>query len=123
MLFLPAAYADNTITLTSPNAQDGGEFGASVAINEGDPIVVVGAPSETANALSFAGHAYVFDATDASLINTLTSPNATPGNFGWSVSISGTVVVVGAPLETANALSLAGHAYVFDATGGSPITT
>src|SRR5436853_397992 len=123
MMFLPAAYADSTITLTSPNAQPAGQFGSSVAINEGDPIVVVGAPFETANALSHAGHAYVLDTTTG-LITTLTTPNAqTGGLFGISVSISGTTVVVGAPDETANALPRAGHAYVFDTTDGSLTTT
>jgi len=126
MLFLPAAYADSTITLTSPNAQSSGIFGNSVAINEGDPLVVVGAPRETGNAVPAAGNAYVLD-TSTGLITTLTSPNAqtssTGHGFGYSVSISGTTVVVGAPDETANALSEAGHAYVFDATDGSLITT
>src|SRR6267143_28954 len=125
MLFLPAAYADSTITLTSPNAQNAGHFGFSVGINEGDPIVVVGAPDETANAVPLAGHAYVLD-TATGLITTLTSP--TPqfadfeDGFGFSVAVSGTTVVVGAPDETANALSGAGHAYVFDATDGSLIS-
>jgi hypothetical protein len=123
MLFLPAAYADSTITLTSPNAQHVGLFGFSVAINQNDPIVVVGAPFETANAQSEAGNAYALDTTTG-LIATLTSPNAQiTGRFGYSVSISGTTVVVGAPFETANALPAAGHAYVFDATDGSLITT
>ena len=126
MLSLPAASADSTITLTSPNAQTSGWFGFSVAINEGDPIVVVGAPQETANTVPLAGHAYVLDTTTG-LITTLTSP--TPQStvfgrgFGYSVSVSGTTVVVGAPGETANALSEAGNAYVFDATDGSLITT
>jgi hypothetical protein len=126
MLFLPAASADSTITLTSPNAQTSGRFGYSVAINEGDPIVVVGAPGETANALPQAGHAYVLDTTTG-LITTLTSPTPQQSfygyGFGYSVAVSGTTVVVGAPYETANAVSGAGHAYVFDATDGSLITT
>jgi hypothetical protein len=122
MLFLPAASADSTITLTSPNAQLNGIFGSSVAINENDPIVVVGAPGETANAQVGAGNAYALNTTTG-LITTLTSPGPTPGNFGDSVSVSGTTVVVGAPHETANALPQAGNAYVFDATDGSLITT
>jgi WD40 repeat protein len=126
MLFLPASYADSTITLTSPNAQNDGQFGYSVAINEGDPIVVVGAPDETASAVPAAGNAYVLDTTTG-LITTLTSPAPLSGffedGFGASVSISGTTVVVGAPVETANAAGNAGHAYVFDATDGSLITT
>src|SRR5207245_5975821 len=44
------------------------------------------------------------------LITTLTSPNG-GGWFGYSVAISGTNVVVGAPAENA------GHAYVFTTTG------
>src|SRR2546427_400096 len=127
ILFLPVAYADNTITLTSPNAQTNGRFGQSVAVNEGDPIVVVGAPDESAGtpAEPLAGHAYVLDTT-IGLITTLTSP--TPelaGEFGFSVAVSGTTVVVGAPLESAGtpAQMVAGNAYVFDATDGSLITT
>jgi hypothetical protein len=109
-------------TLTSPNAQGDAEFGFSVAVS--CTTVVVGAPFETANALLVAGHAYVFDATDGSLITTLTSPNAqNGGRFGYSVAVSGTTVVVGAPDETANALPRAGHAYVFDASTGSPIAS
>jgi hypothetical protein len=109
-------------TLTSPSPQAVGRFGYSVAIS--GTTVVVGAPLQTANALLAAGHAYVFDATDGSLITTLTSPTSQiDGEFGTSVSISGTTVVVGAPQETANPLSNAGHAYVFNATDGSLITT
>jgi len=125
MLSLPTAYADNTVTLTSPNAQNIGRFGTSVAINENDPIVVVGASTEIANAVPSAGHAYVVDTTTG-LITTLTSPTPKSAGyfgFGFSVSISGTTVVVGAAEETANALLAAGHAYVFDATDGSLITT
>ncbi len=47
-------------TLTSPNAQTNGEFGYSVAVNEGDPIVVVGAPVESGGGSPAGGHAYVF---------------------------------------------------------------
>ncbi|MGI0079466.1 MAG: FG-GAP repeat protein [Nitrososphaerales archaeon] len=43
----------------------------------------------------------------------MTSPNVqTNGNFGLSVAISGTTIVVGAPFETVSGLSAAGHAYV-----------
>ena len=60
VLFLPVAYADNTITLTSPNAQTNGRFGTSVAVTEIDPIVVVGAPVESGGGSQAGGHAYVF---------------------------------------------------------------
>ncbi len=108
-------------TLTSPTPQLNGDFGLSVAVS--GTTVVVGAPGESAGtpAQTQAGHAYVFDATDGSLITTLTSPTPqTGGQFGFSVAVSGTTVVVGAPLESAGtpAQPFAGNAYVFDASAG-----
>ncbi len=106
------------LTLTSPKAQSGGEFGRSVAVSGG--VAVVGAPDETASGLRFAGHAYIFNATNGGLISTLTSPNAqSGGEFGSSVAISSSVVVVGAPDENVSA----GHVYIFNATTGSLINT
>jgi hypothetical protein len=119
-----AASGSLVSTLTSPNAAAGGNFGRSVAISDGDPTVVVGAPGETASLMSGAGHAYVFDAASGSLVSTLTSPNAEAnGGFGLSVAISDPTVVVGAPGETANLSTGAGHAYIFDAASGSLVST
>jgi WD40 repeat protein len=109
-------------TLTSPNAQISGLFGYSVSTS--GSTVAVGALDETANANAYAGRAYVFDATDGSLITTLTSPYAQLfGQFGVSVSVSCTTVVVGAFGETANGQVFAGHAYSFDAATGFLTTT
>jgi outer membrane protein assembly factor BamB len=105
-------------TLSSPNPSGGG-FGSSVAIS--DITVVVGAPYEDDGTNGAAGHAYVFDATTGDRIQTLTSPNPQPsGVFGLSVAVfvDDATVVVGAPGET-----VGGHAYVFDATSGSLIST
>jgi hypothetical protein len=114
--------SDQVITVKSPNAQALGAFGSSVAMNR--YAVVVGAPGETAGGYSSAGNAYVFNATTGALITTLTSPNAqTNGCFGQSVAISGSTVVVGAYCETADGYSLAGNAYVFNATTGALINT
>jgi len=117
MVFSPYAPLQNftNLTLTSPNAQLGGAFGYSVAASGN--IVVVGA-------IFREEHAYVFDAKNGALMNTLTSPDSQPfGGFGVSVAASGNIVVVGANLETANGQSEAGHAYVFNATNGSLIST
>ena len=117
ILFLPVAYADNTITLTSPNAQTGGDFGSSVAVS--GTTVVVGAPLESAGtpAQPLAGHAYVFDASTGFLTpTTLTSPNAQiDGFFGSSVAVNegDPIVVVGAPDESGGGSPAGGHAYVF----------
>src|SRR2546428_12608279 len=54
---------------------------------------------------------------------TFNSPNAQPdGYFGFSVAVSGTSMVVGAPQEYANGLFHAGHVYVFS-TAGSLLAT
>jgi hypothetical protein len=102
-------------TLTSPNAQTNGYFGGSVGVS--GTKVVVGALTEDASGIASAGHAYVFKAASGTLISTLTSPNGQiDGNFGSSVAISGTTVMVGADFETASGHSEAGHAYVFQLT-------
>ncbi len=105
-------------SLTSPNAQIGGEFGSSVAVRGN--IMVVGAPSETANGQRAAGHAYAFNAKTGDLISTLTSLNVQSfGLFGSSVASSGNILVVGAPGETAGA----GRAYTFNTETGALIST
>jgi large repetitive protein len=109
------------ITLTSPNAQKGGNFGRSVAIS--GTTVVVGAVLETASGKAGAGHAYTFNATTGDLIWTLTSPNThKDGEFGDSVAVSGTTVVVGAPGETVSGENGAGHAYTFSTVTGDLIS-
>ncbi len=54
---------------------------------------------------------------------TLTSPNAQfVGLFGWSVAVSGNVVVVGAPYENASGYYYSGHAYIFNSKTGALIS-
>ena len=104
--------------LISPNVQMGGRFGWSVAMS--GETAVIGAPDETFRSQGTAGRAYVFDAATKKLITSLGSPNPQgDGFFGWSVGISGSVVIAGAPLESANGSSFAGRAYTFDATTGA----
>ena len=110
----------NEITLTSPNAQAVGEFGWSVAIS--GKTVAVGAVNENGG-VSFAGRAYTFASKTGQLGNTLTS--RTPqknGGFGYSVAVSGSVVVIGAPDESASGLSSAGNVYVFNSKTDTWIT-
>lgn len=88
-------------------------FGSSVAISGG--TVVVGAP----DAASFAGRAYVFTKTAAGWKQTAVLKEQDPvsgGNdeFGTSVAVSGTTIVVGAPgHQHGNGF---GEAYVFAKT-------
>jgi len=99
-------------TLTSPNPERSGEFGLSVAANGTD--AVIGAPSETADGVAGAGHAYIFNTTTGLLLMTLTSPAAQSyGGFGSSVAASSRLVVVGADDEEAGGALKGGHAYAF----------
>jgi hypothetical protein len=105
-------------TLTSPDAQTGGLFGGSVAINGN--LIVVGASNESTSY----GKAYVFN-TMGGLVSTLSSSNPQPfGNFGESVAISGKTVVVGQPQTTdPEAINLGGgfpgEAFLFNTNGTS----
>lgn len=112
-------------TLTSPNAQKDGFFGASVAVS--GTTAVVGASGEIVKGASAAGHAYEFNAKTGTLIRTLTSPIAPKyvddGGFGYSVFISGTTVIVGGYGESADGFSEAGHAFTFNAKTGALIST
>ena len=112
------AYVFNAITgaiistLTSPDPQSSGGFGYAVTLRDQTPVV--GAPFESAGGQASAGHAYVLDATTGALVSTLTSPiPQTDGCFGSSVAARNKIAVVGAPGETANGQSGAGHAYIF----------
>ncbi len=114
------AYIYNTTTwkliqnLTSPNAQDYGYFGISVAIS--GKLAMVGA-ADNADGYSHAGHVYVYSAATWKLLQNLTSPNVQSGGyFGLAVAISGKLAIVGASYETAHGHSQAGHAYVYNAT-------
>jgi hypothetical protein len=97
-------------TITTPNPQNSGFFGMSVATN--GMYIIVGT-AENSNGNSFAGRAYVFTAS-GNLVTTLTSPNSQKdGVFGSSVAINGICIVVGAAGEDSGVYSAAGNAYVF----------
>lgn len=110
--------------LKASNAGPGFSFGWSVAVF-GD-TVIVGSPHDSASAVS-AGAAYVFVRSGTNWTEQAYLKASSPGEwdgFGWSVSVSGDTVVVGAPSEDSNASGVngdqsnnsayeAGSAYVF----------
>ncbi|MGO9111032.1 MAG: putative Ig domain-containing protein [Thermoguttaceae bacterium] len=102
----------------SDGAPDEG-FGQSVAVSGN--TIVVGAPYITVDSNIVQGAAYVFSDSGAGWVQVakLTASDSVPGdNFGWSVSISGNTVVVGAPGTTVGYGSLyQGAAYVFTEPG------
>ncbi len=117
-----AAIASPVIELSSRNVQASGFFGTAVAVS--GTTVVVGAPDENASGHLNSGHVYIFNSKTGAATLTLTSPHPQHnGEFGLSVAVSGTTVVVGAPGETASGQAGAGHAYTYNATTGKLIKT
>lgn len=102
-------------TLASPNAAEYGAFGQSVAISGKIGVVV-------AYGEGLEGRTYTFNPGTRALIATISGPSDARG-FGWSVALSGNVVIVGAPFSTAAHVVQAGHAYKFNATTGKLIGT
>ena len=107
-------------TLNNPVPAANDHFGVSVAIS--GTILVVGAFEDDTGA-SNAGSAYVYDlsgATPTVPVATLNNPDPTTGDqFGISVAISGTRIVVGAYFDDTGATD-AGSAYVYDLGNGAP---
>ena len=107
-------------TLNNPTPASWDEFGCSVAIS--GSTIVVGADGDDTDA-NGAGSAYVFDAVNRDLLWTLNNPTpAAWDEFGSSVAVSGSTVVVGAHYDDTDA-NESGSAYVFNATSGNLLHT
>ena len=108
-------------TLDNPNAFgtiQSDIFGISVAISES--YAIVGAVNEDDAGGSTSGKAYIFSTSTGNLLSTLDNPNAfgtsQSDQFGFSVAISESYVVVGASSEDdAGGLS-SGKAYIYNLT-------
>jgi len=108
-------------TLTNPNPNGATGFGYSVAIDGN--LAVVGEPYATVGGVASVGRAYVFDITNGALLAALSNPTpAAHDDFGCSVAVWGTTVVVGAPFDDTGAIN-AGAAYLFYATTGTLMRT
>jgi hypothetical protein len=102
---LPCEFAN----LTAYDGAAGDNFGNSVSIS-GD-VAVVGARN---NGGVGAAYVYRWDGTSCNEEAKLTAFDAEAGdNFGFSVSVDGDVIVVGARTDDHSTLSDAGSAYVF----------
>jgi len=117
--FATASFAASyPVTLNTPNPTRDGDFGFPVAINGN--LAIVGACGETGNGVAGAGNVYIFNTTSWALMHRLTTPNPTVGGlFGYSVGISGKLVIVGARFEN----NEAGNAYIFNALSGTLLRT
>lgn len=99
------------ITIVNPTPAVSDFFGNSVSIS-GDKILI-GAVNDDTGATD-SGSAYLFDATTGALLQTFSNPTPTvSGNFGYSVSISGDKVLVGAFGDNTGSVFQSGVAYLF----------
>ena len=105
-------------TLDNPTAygtRAGDRFGYSVAMS-GD-YAIVGAKDEDDAGGNDSGKAYIFNVTTGALLQTLDNPNAygtsAGDNFGWSVAMSDSHVIVGARAEDDAGGISSGKAYIY----------
>ena len=107
-------------TFNNPTPEASDYFGQSVSISGNK--VLIGAHKDNTG-VTQAGSAYLFDATTGVLLQTFNNPTPTAqDNFGYSVSISGDKVLIGAQLDNTGADN-AGSAYLYDATTGALLQT
>ena len=100
--------------LTASDPAPGDNLGRSVSLS--GEIAVVGAHQDNCAAGFFCGSAYVFrfNGSTWEQEQKLTAPDAAESDvFGYSVSVSGDVVLVGARLDDCDAGENCGAAYVF----------
>jgi hypothetical protein len=121
-----SAYLFNTTTgnllktFNNPTPEDDDSFGNSVSLS--GTSALIGAPFDNTGA-QYAGSAYLFDATTGTLLKTFNNPTpAISDSFGYSVSLSGTLALIGAPYDNTSA-SDEGSAYLFDTTTGNLLKT
>ena len=108
-------------TLTNPNAYgttSTDRFGWSVSIS--DTYAVVGAYLEDDAGGIESGKAYIFDVLTGALLQILNNPNAyntsVGDQFGYSVAISGSQVIVGTPYEDGAGGTQSGKSYIFSSS-------
>jgi hypothetical protein len=114
----------NEQKLTASDGAFGDDFGQSVAFS--GSTVVVGARADTIGANNNQGSAYVFNRQGGSWVEAqklTASDGAASDQFGWSVAVSGSTIVVGAWLDDIGGNLDQGSAYVFDRHGGSWVET
>ena len=113
-----------TQKLTASDAAAGDQFGNVVAIS-GSTIVVNGIIDSVGD--NFAqGSVYVFSHQGGSWVETqklTASDGAELDQFGVSVAISSSTIVVGAPFDDVDGIFNQGSAYVFNRQGGSWVET
>ncbi len=123
---------DSGTKIVAPDAGGSDLFGQAVAISGNFAAIGVSYEDENllgGNTLNNAGSAYIFKRTGTTTWDSgtkaITTDRASNDWFGYSVSISGSNVILTAPYDSedalgANTLSSSGSAYIF---GGSPLVS
>ena len=119
--FNGANWPEKEAKLTASDKAEHDDFGFSVAIHQ--DTVVVGAPKNTSEEVSKPGAVYVFnyDGTNWTQQETplTASDSADYDQFGYSVAIKDSILLVGAPFDRNYGPNAPGAAYVFKAEGNS----
>ncbi len=109
-----------TQTFNNPTPEDYDNFGNSVSLS--GTLALIGTPGDSSSELA-AGSAYLFNTTTGALLQTFNNPTpASDDYFGNSVSLSGTLALIGAYRDDTGAED-AGSAYLFDTTTGNLLQT
>jgi hypothetical protein len=104
--------------LTASDGASRDQFGISVAVS--GTTVVVGAPQHTAGSNQYPGAAYVFVESGGTWSQQAElSVSDGGGDFGWSVAVSGSTVLVGDDGQTVGSNAQQGAAYVFVESAGT----
>lgn len=106
-------------TFNDPTVTDGDQFGRSVVL-AGDRVLI-GAPGDDTKSDN-SGQAYLFDANSGTLLQIFNNPSETGREFGTSVALDGSRVLIGAPANRHDG-QRAGQAYLFDASTGKLLRT
>jgi len=107
------------VEVAADDGVPGDGFGSSLALD--NDVLVAGAPSHDVNGLTHAGAVYVFRRISGvwRQEQKLSAADSAAGDqFGYAVSVSGNVIVIGAPFGDGMEVG-AGAAYVFRFTGNS----
>jgi hypothetical protein len=101
------------------------QFGVSVSID--GSYIAVGAPFADFSGNDNSGLVFIYQLSNGQLLRTIQNPNSfgqrSLDQFGRSVAVSGTRLVVGAPSEDSAGVDRSGVVYVFDLLTGNLIST
>lgn len=127
-LVIPAATAwsqndsisSQTMQFTSPDAAASDAMGTAVSVSGN--LLAAGSPSRKVLGAAYAGAVCLFDGTSGKQVRRISAPGGSAadyGYFGTAVSLSGKLVLIGAPGEFTGAAE--GSAWLYDTSDGTVV--